>query len=344
MASSGQIDLRSDTVTQPSPAMRQAMAQAKVGDDVLGEDPTVAALEARCAELSGKSAALFVPSGTMANLIACRTHTRPGDEVILERGSHLYRYEAGGFAAVGGCSVAPLVGDRGQLQPEQVSGALRPADIHTAESRLLWLENTHNYGGGSCYTLASLRTLRHAAQQHGLALHIDGARVWNAMANQGYTLAQIANLCDSMSFCFSKGLGCPVGSMLVGSRPFVNRARKLRKMLGGGMRQAGILAAAALYALDHHIQRIHDDHRRAQELANALAKLSDVKVEPVETNIIFVKVEAPQGAHGLCRRLAASGILTLALDGQRLRFVTHLDINDSAIERVCERLSAVAHG
>ncbi len=264
------VDLRSDTLTRPTPAMRQAMAAAEVGDDVFHEDPTVNALEARAAALAGKEAALFVPSGTMANLIACKLHTRPGDEVILERGSHLYRYEAGGFAAFAGVSVAVLDGERGLLEPDQIGGALRLSDVHQPVSRLLWLENTHNYGGGSCYPLDQLAAVTAAGREHGLIVHLDGARVWNACVAQGVALTDVARHVDSLNFCFSKGLGCPVGSVFIGSRAMVEEARRVRKMLGGGMRQAGVLAAAALHALDHHVERLAEDHANARYLADGL--------------------------------------------------------------------------
>ena len=326
------IDLRSDTLTLPTQAMRRAMAEAPLGDDVFGEDPTVNALQARCAELAGKEAALLVPSGTMANAIASRILTRPGDEVILERTSHLYRYEAGGFAALNGLSVALLDGQRGQLRPDQLAPAVRGADLHEPRGSLLWLENTHNYGGGSSYSLPQLSELRAAAVQLGLKVHIDGARIWNAMVKQGYSLRDAAAQCDTMSFCFSKGLGCPVGSALVGSASDIAAARRARKLFGGGMRQAGVLAAAALHALDHHVERLADDHRRAQTLASALSNLPGFNVEQADTNLLFVEVQGHQlDAAAIVERLAAAGVKIMNLSPTRLRLVTHLDVDDAAI-------------
>jgi threonine aldolase len=323
------VDLRSDTLTQPTPAMRQAMAAAEVGDDVFGEDPTIQRLEARSAELAGKEAALFVPSGTMANLIACKLHTQPGDEVILERTSHLYRYEAGGFAAYAGVSTALVDGERGLLAPAQVDAAVRLHDVHQPRSRLLWLENTHNAGGGSCYPLDRLSAVVAAGRGHGLAVHLDGARVWNACVAQEMALPTLAAYFDSVSFCFSKGLGCPVGSVLIGSRPFIADARRVRKMLGGGMRQAGVLAAAGLHALEHHVARLADDHTNAALLADGLDGLAGVRVRrPVETNIVLLDTSAstlqPLEVVG---RLVAEGVRCLPLNATTVRLVTHLDVS-----------------
>jgi threonine aldolase len=322
------VDLRSDTLTRPTPEMRRAMAAAEVGDDVFGEDPTVQALEARSAALAGKEAALFVPSGTMANLIACKLHTRAGDEVILERGSHLYRYEAGGFAAYAGVSVAVVDGERGLLAPVQVPAAIRLSDVHQPRSHLLWLEHTHNYGGGSCYPLDRLAAVAAAGRAHGLAVHLDGARVWNACVAQGVELAAVAAHVDSLSFCFSKGLGCPVGSILIGPRPWIEEGRRVRKMLGGGMRQAGVLAAAALYALDHHVRRLADDHANAALLADALDGLAGLRVRrPVETNIVLLDTRGSRwGSLELVGALAAAGVRGLPLDATTVRMVTHLDV------------------
>ena len=323
------VDLRSDTLTKPTAAMRQAMAAAEVGDDVFGEDPTIQALEARAAELAGKEAALFVPSGTMANLIACKLHTEPGDEVILERTSHLYRYEAAGFAAYAGVSTALVDGERGLLVPEQVDAAIRLHDVHQPRSRLLWLENTHNAGGGSCYPRDRLAAVVAAGRAHGLAVHLDGARVWNACIAQDVPLPAIAGHFDSLSFCFSKGLGCPVGSVLIGSRPFVADARRVRKMLGGGMRQAGVLAAAALHALEHHVARLAEDHANAAVLADGLDGVAGLRVRrPVETNIVLLDTAA-SGLHPLdvVGRLVAAGIRCLPLNATTVRMVTHLDVS-----------------
>jgi len=332
------IDFRSDTLTTPTDAMRATMAAAEVGDDVFGEDPTVQRLEARAAELAGKEAALFVPSGTMANLIACKVHTQPGDEVIVERTSHLYRYEAAGYATFAGVSVALLDGDRGLLAPEQVHGAIRLHDVHQPPSRLLWLEDTHNAGGGSCYPLDHLAAVVDAGRAHGLAVHLDGARVWNACVAQGVTLEQIAAPVDSLNFCFSKGLGCPVGSVLIGSRPFVDGARRTRKMLGGGMRQAGVLAAAALHALDHHVARLADDHANAALLADGLDGLAGLRVRrPVETNIVLVDTAASRlGPLDVVGTLIGEGIRCLPLNATTVRFVTHLDVSRDDVQHAVQ--------
>ncbi|MDD9968615.1 MAG: low-specificity L-threonine aldolase [Myxococcales bacterium] len=337
--SSDIIDLRSDTLTRPTDAMRAAIANAEVGDDVFGEDPSINRLQARCAELAGRSASLFVPSGTMANLIACRVHTRPGDEVLLERTSHLYRYEAAGFAAVAGVSVALLASDDGLLTCEAIPGALRSNDVHQPTSRLLWLENTHNFGGGSYYSLSALQALRETANAHGLKLHIDGARVWNACVAAGYSLAEVAACCDSMSCCFSKGLGCPVGSILIGDADFIAAARRVRKMLGGGMRQAGHLASAANYALSHHVARLADDHRRAQRLADGLSDVRGLRPErkTVPTNILFLDTSAcGVTAEQLSERLDEAGVRVIAAGPHRVRLVTHLDVSDDQVERAIE--------
>jgi threonine aldolase len=327
------IDLRSDTLTRPTPGMRRAMAEAEVGDDVFREDPTVIGLEARCAELAGKEAALFVPSGTMANLIACKVHTQPGDEVILERGSHLYRYEAGGFAAYAGVSVALVDGDRGLVEPSQVVAALRASDVHQPRSRVLWLENTHNYGGGSCYPLEQLAAVAMTAREHGLAVHLDGARVWNACIAQEIPLTAIAAHVDSLSFCFSKGLGCPVGSIVVGSASFVAQARRVRKMLGGGMRQAGVLAAAALYALDHHVARLAEDHAHARLVADGLTDGTGLRLRgTVETNIVCLDTSGHDTAAAVAVELGTAGLRCLAIAPTTLRLVTHLDVARADVE------------
>jgi threonine aldolase len=323
------VDFRSDTLTRPTAAMRAAMAAAEVGDDVFGEDPTVQRLEARAAELAGKEAALFVPSGTMANLIACKLHTEPGDEVILERTSHLYRYEGGGFAAYAGVSVALLDGERGLLTPAQVRTAVRLTDVHQPRSRLLWLENTHNAGGGSCYPPDQLAAVVAAGRAEGLAVHLDGARVWNACVAQRCALADIAVHFDALSFCFSKGLGCPVGSVLLGTRAFVGEARRVRKMLGGGMRQSGILAAAALHALDHHVDRLADDHANAALLADGFDGVAGLRVRrPVESNIVLLDTSASRfSPMELVGTLIGEGIRCLPLNATTVRLVTHLDVS-----------------
>lgn len=333
------IDLRSDTLTQPSPQMRAAMAAAEVGDDVFGEDPSINALQERCAELAGKDAALFVPSGTMANAIACAVHTQPGDELITERTSHVYRYEAGGFAVIAGVTAALVDADRGLLDPEHVHANMRVSDVHQPRTRLLWLENTHNYGGGSCYPLDQLAAVCAAGRERDLAVHLDGARVFNACIAQGIALRTIAAHVDSLNFCFSKGLGCPVGSIIVGSRDFITRARKVRKLLGGGMRQAGVLAAAALYALDHHIDRLAEDHANAQFLAEGLGDVGRARIKGgiAETNIVCLDTSAcAKSAAVIVDEFATANVHCLPLSATTVRLVTHLDVTRADVEHAVE--------
>ncbi len=261
------IDLRSDTVTQPTEAMKAAMVAAPLGDDVLGDDPTILLLQQRCAELFGKDAACFVPSGSMANQSAIRAQTSPGDEIICHRDSHVYCYEAGAWAALSGCSIALLDGPRGQFEPEDVAAAIQADDHHFATSRLLVVENTQNRGGGAVWPLRRIEAVTAEARKHGLRCHLDGARIWNASAASGVSLAEYARHFDTVSACFSKGLGCPVGSIICSDADTIHRVHRARKMLGGAMRQSGILAAAALYALDHHRDRLVDDHAHARRIA-----------------------------------------------------------------------------
>lgn len=324
------VDLRSDTVTQPTPGMRRAMDGAPLGDDVLGDDPTVIALERRCAEAVGKEAALFVPSGTMANLIALCVHTRPGDEVLLHDGAHPFHYEGAGAAAFAGAQLRVLPGPRGAMSPADVLEAIRPDDPHAPRSALLCVEDTHNRGGGAVQPVENTDRLCEVAHAHGLRTHLDGARLWNAVVASGISAARRAQGFDTVSFCFSKGLGCPVGSVLCGSQAVVHEARRVRKRLGGGMRQAGILAGAALYALDHHIARLADDHRRAAATAEALRNLG-FEVAPPDTNIVLVDVP---GAAAFADRLEVHGVRCLATGPARVRLVFHLDVGDEAIEAV----------
>ncbi|MBI2302483.1 MAG: threonine aldolase family protein, partial [Armatimonadetes bacterium] len=283
------IDLRSDTVTKPTPAMRRAMAEAEVGDDVFGDDPTVNRLEARTAELLGKPAAVFVPSGTMANQLAIRSQTEPGDEILVESTAHIYTHEAGAPAALAGVLCRLITTERGIFGPHDIAAHVRPANPYYAPLKLVCVENTHNRGGGSVWPLDSITAVAGEARQHGLRLHLDGARLWNASAASGVSEADYARPFDSVSVCFSKGLGAPVGSALCGDEAFVLRARRFRKMYGGGMRQAGILAAGALHAIEHHGERLADDHANARRLAEGLAALPGVELDPaaVETNIVI---------------------------------------------------------
>ena len=322
------IDLRSDTVTRPTVAMQAAMAAAELGDDVFGDDPTVNALQDRIAETLGKEAALFVPTGTQSNLCGLMAHCQRGDEYIVGQMAHTYRWEGGGAAVLGSIQPQPLPQQAdGSLLLQDIEAAIKPDDAHFAKSRLLTLENTW---GGQVLPLAYIEAATALAQRKGLATHLDGARLFNAVVASGTPVQDIAKHFDSVSVCFSKGLGAPVGSALVGSKALIARAHRVRKMLGGGMRQAGVLAAAALYALDHHIERLSDDHRHARMLAEGLQGLPGVTVQAPQTNILFVDL-APEKASGVVDRLRAAGVLCTGL--YRLRFVTHLDVSTADIQR-----------
>lgn len=334
------IDLRSDTVTKPTAAMREAMLRAEVGDDVFGEDPTVIALEERMADMFGHEAGLFCSSGTQTNQIAINVHTRPGDEVICDEGAHIYRYEGGGLMANSGCSVRFVPGDRGRFTAAAVSGAIgNPMDVHQARTRLVNVENTSNRGGGAVWGIEEVKRIREACQRHGLILHMDGARIFNAMAVDGRSSKEWGNLFDSVSICMSKGLGAPVGSVLVGPRDFIHEARRVRKRFGGGMRQAGILAAACLYALDHHVERLREDHRRAKELEAVLIGLDIVEsVMPVETNIVVFTLKERNNVPVVLAALSEEGVRAIAFGPGMVRMVTHLHVDDAAITRVTDVL------
>ena len=339
------IDLRSDTVTQPTPAMREAMANAPVGDDVYGEDPTVLELEARVAAMCGMEAALFLPSGTMANAVAVRTHTHPGDEIVREKEAHIYLYEGGGFAALSGCSVAFVDGDRGRMAPTHVRSAIRKADgsgSHYPDGRLICIENTSNRGGGSCYALEDLDAIAAVGREMGCALHVDGARLMNAAVATGTSAERMLQGWDSVAICLSKGLGAPMGSMLVGGSDFIARSHRWRKMFGGGMRQVGIVAAAGLHALDHHVDRMAEDHARARRIAEALAQhpRGNVDLEGVETNMVYFGVEGWSGQDTL-DHLAAHGIDVLTLNDSTCRMVLHLHVTDEDVEQVLGAIAAI---
>jgi threonine aldolase len=338
------IDLRSDTVTKPTPAMRKMMAEAVVGDDVFGEDPTINALQKKVAKILGKEKALFVPSGTMANQLAIKSHTQPGDEVILEATSHPFNFEGGAGAALSGVQFYCLKGLRGILEASQVEGAIRPLDHHFPVSRLVCLENTSNRGGGSIYPLKTIIEISQLAKARGLLVHLDGARLWNASVASGIKPRKYAQWVDSVSVCLSKGLGAPVGSLVAGSATFIDRVHRFRKMFGGGMRQAGILAAAGIYALDHHLDRLKDDHSHARRLALGLSELKGVSIAPdqTETNIIIFDVitsgmTAPQVTEAMKKR----GVLIHAVDKTLIRLVTHLDVSAAEIEKVIEAFRKV---
>ena len=336
------IDYRSDTVTRPTAAMHEAMFAAPVGDDVFGEDPSINQLEEKCAALFGMEAAVFCPSGTMTNQIAIKCHTQPGDEVICEENSHIYQYEGGGIAFNAGASVKLLHGDRGRISASQVADAIQPDDVHRPVSRLVSLENTSNRGGGCCYDFEEIVTIKSICTERGLALHLDGARVWNAIVAKNEDFLRYGKTFDSISVCLSKSLGCPVGSLLLGTKPFIKKARRIRKVFGGGMRQAGFLAAAGLYALDHHINRLEQDHRHAKLLAECIEKKSFVKMLlPVETNIIIFELQDGQSAPALVARLKEKGVLGYAISPVRVRLVTHLDISESAIQKTIDLFNAL---
>jgi threonine aldolase len=335
------IDLRSDTVTRPTPAMRRAMAEAEVGDDIYGEDPTVKALERRTAELLGQEAALFVPSGTMANQMAVGVHAQPGDELICDPTAHVYVWEAGGVARHWGVTTRTVEGDRGLLSAGDLEGLIRPEDGHYVRTRLVCLENTHNRGGGRPYAIEQVAAIARWARSHGLALHLDGARLLNAVVATGVPASEWARHFDTVAICFSKGLGAPVGSALAGPADTIRKAHRLRKLLGGGMRQAGIIAAAALYALEHHVERLAEDHANAKILARAVEQTQGLSLEsgPVETNLVWIAVDPALGtAADVAARLRAAGVLVSALGSQVLRACTHLDVSREQVERAADAI------
>lgn len=325
------IDLRSDTVTVPTGKMRAAMAQAAVGDDVYGEDPTTRELEARAAKLMGMEAALFVPSGTMGNQVAIACHTRPGQEVVVEATSHILNVEMATMARFSGVQPRVLSGKRGIFTADQLAAAIRPPIYYLAQTGLVCLENTHNAAGGRIWPREGAREILAVAHQHGIPVHLDGARILNAQVATGIPARELVHGFDSVMFCLSKGLGCPVGSMLCGSREFIQEARRMRKAMGGGMRQTGILAAAGLYALEHHVDRLAEDHEHARLLAEGLAQLPGLSVWPPETNIVVFEIVDGPTAQELCARLKDSGVLAspaaAGTDPRRIRMVTHLGIS-----------------
>lgn len=338
------IDLRSDTFTKPLPNMLKAMWSAEVGDDVFGEDPTINALEKKAAEMFGMEAAVFCPSGTMTNQIAIKVHTRPGQEIICHEYSHVYNYEGGGIAFNSSCQVRPLPGPRGKLEANSVATALQnPLDMHAATSRLVVLENTTNKGGGACYDLSEIDAIKAICQEKGLGLHLDGARLWNALVAKNQKASDFGSRFDSISICLSKGLGCPVGSLLLGSSEFIREARFVRKKLGGAMRQAGYLAAAGIYALDHHIERLSEDHAKAKMLAQALKASPWIeKVEEVETNILIFKLKEDKSIEAFNQALKAEGIWHIDMGQGKQRFVSHHDVSFEDIDKVCATIARLA--
>ncbi|HEX3385109.1 MAG TPA: GntG family PLP-dependent aldolase [Mucilaginibacter sp.] len=332
------VDLRSDTVTKPTPGMLEAMWSANIGDDVFGEDETVNALEEKAAAMFGMEAGIFCPSGTMTNQIAIKCFTQPLDELIADQRSHVYRYEGGGIAFNSAVSTRLLDGDRGRITAEMITPEINADNVHYPRTSLVVLENTVNRGGGSCYTLEDIKPIAALCRQKELKLHLDGARIFNALAHTNDKAADYGQYFDGISICLSKGLGAPVGSVLLGNKETIKYARRVRKVLGGGMRQAGFLAAAGIYALDHHVERLKIDHAHAQLLADALNGQAWVEnVLPADTNIVLFDTVAP--AQEIVKKLSAHGIKANATDTQTIRFVTHLDVHPEQIEYVVKVLS-----
>jgi threonine aldolase len=342
---SDRVDLRSDTVTQPTAAMRAVIQSAEVGDDVLGDDPTVIALQDKMAAMLGKQAALFVASGTMANAVAIRTHTSPGDEIVTERHSHIYEYEGGGYATLSGCSIALVPAEIGIMVPQDVQNGIRKASgsqSHYPDASLICVENTSNRGGGSCYPQSTLDEIASIAKANDCASHVDGARLFNAVVATGTDAARMVRDYDSISICLSKGLGAPVGSVLVGSQSFIDKAHRWRKMFGGGMRQAGVLAAAGLYALEHNIDRLAEDHARAKTIAEAVAGMDgfSVELDAVQTNMVYITTDSP--AAEVVAGLAKHGIDLFDIGPNSIRVVTHLHITDDDAMRTIGAFAALS--
>ena len=333
------IDLRSDTLTKPTPAMHAAMMSAEVGDDMFGEDPTVSALEQKAADMFGMEAALYCASGTMTNQIGIRLHAGMQDDVICHKYSHVYLYESGGIAANSGASVRLLEGDHGQITAEQVRASIQPDDVHATVSRLVTLENTMNKGGGSCYDFAEIEKIREVCDEHGLALHLDGARLFNALVATGETPEQYGAIFDTISICLSKGLGAPVGSLLLGTAKDIHRAKRIRKAMGGAWRQAGFIAAAGLYALEHHVERLAEDHTKAKAIAAVLETQDYVEaVMPCETNILIFKLTDCYDNASFLAKLAEHGVYAFGFGPQLIRFVTHYDFTDEQLEQLLDVL------
>jgi threonine aldolase len=322
--------------------MLQAMMTAKVGDDVFGEDPSINELEQMSADMFGMDAGLFCPSGTMTNQIAIKCHTQPGDEVICDESAHVYQYEGGGIAFNSGASVKLLYGDRGRMNADQVKAAINQDDNHKAHTSLVCLENTNNRGGGSCYDFNEIRKIKQVCRENDLALHLDGARLWNAMVAKNEASKQYGETFDSISICLSKGLGCPVGSVLLGKKDFIKKARRIRKVFGGGMRQGGFIAAAGIYALKNNIERLKQDHDHAKQIGDAIAKTSMAKsVLPVETNIIIFETVASTTAIIIVEKLKQKGILCSITAPDRVRLVVHLDITEEMVSKTIEIIKAI---
>ncbi len=335
-------DLRSDTFTKPSPEMLEAMFTANVGDDVFGEDPTINALESMAAEMFGLQAAVFCPSGTMTNQIGIKVHTQPGDEVICEKLSHVYIYEGGGIAFNSGCQVKTIDGNQGRITADQVVDAINPTDIHKAKTSLVSLENTTNRGGGACYELTDIELIKEVCLNNKLKLHLDGARIWNALVAKKQNPKQYGEIFDSISICLSKGLGTPVGSLLLGDTDYIKKARRVRKVFGGGMRQSGYLAAAGIYALENNINRLAIDHKHAKQIADALTKKDFIgKVMPVETNILIFEILPPYTPKKFTEELARFDVLCMVISTTQVRIVTHLDVTETMVQNLTQIIKAM---
>lgn len=335
------IDFRSDTFTRPGPGMLQAMLQAETGDDVFGEDPSVNKLEAMMADYFGKEAAIYCPSGTMSNQIAIKIHTLPGDEVVCSDLAHVYIYEGGGIAATSGAQVQAITGDRGMITAAQVEAAINnPDDVHKARTSLVCLENTSNRGGGCCYDWEEVLRIRQVCNQHKLALHIDGARLFNALVATGQDPRTYGQTFDSISVCLNKGMGCPMGSVLLGSKAFIREARRVRKRLGGGLRQAGFMAATGIYAMENNIQRLEEDHQHAKQIAAALLEKTFVgHMLPVETNILIFEVTGEWTPKKLTDHFHKEGVLVIPISPTQVRMVVHLDITPDMVAKTCQVIS-----
>lgn len=337
------IDLRSDTVTRPGKEMLDYMLKAEVGDDVFGDDPTAQFLEEKMAGMFGKEAAIFCPSGTMTNQIAVKVHTQPGEEIICDITSHVYNYEGGGIAFNSGCSVRLVHGVRGRMKPDQIHGNINPDNVHYPQTRLVIAENTSNKGGGSIYDINDLIQIGKICRENDLLFHLDGARLFNALVETGEKTEDYGKIFDSISVCFSKGLGAPVGSILTGSKDFIYKARRIRKVLGGSMRQVGYLAAAAIYAIENNVQRLKDDHRRAKELGSYLTSMNFIgEVMPVQTNIIIFSLNDKYSQDEFLRLLNEKGLLAVEFGPQKIRMVTHLDYTDEMLSGTIDILKGLS--
>ncbi|WP_242204594.1 threonine aldolase family protein [Aestuariivivens insulae] len=336
------IDLRSDTVTKPSKAMLEAMMEAQVGDDVFREDPTVNLLEERIAQMFGKEQALFFPSGTMANQTAIKLHTAPGEQVICDKYAHIYNYESGGASFNSGVSCKLIDGNKGTFTAQQVVEAINPQEYWYAKTSLVEIENTTNKGGGACWDFNEILNIKRVCDEHNLRFHLDGARLWNALVAKNETAKQYGEVFDTISVCLSKGLGCPVGSVLIGDAAVMDNAIRIRKVFGGNMRQIGYLAAAALYALDHHVERLAEDHKKAKEIGEVLTKSSGIKkVESIETNIVIFELNDDVDDKAFFNNLAQKNIHIIGMGGGKLRMVTHLDYTDAMHETLLKVLQSM---